>query len=83
MNALTLLLYIAGIILGWVILYYLVKAAVRNGIKEASKKESTTIPTSHDRDFFSNSAQLLLQKRYDKGEITFEEYQTEWNKLYK
>jgi len=78
----TYLLYIVGIIVSWIIFYYVVKSAVRNGIREANPDK--TLPT-----FFrdskpekpANSEQIKLQKRYDKGEITFEIYQKEWNKL--
>ena len=77
-----LLLYIIGIIIIWVIFYYVVKAAVRNGIKEA--RPDNILPTSY-RDNKSekpaNSEQIKLQQRYDKGEITFEIYQAEWNRL--
>ena len=83
MNSFTIyLLYIIGIIISWIILYYVVKAAVKNGIREAIPEK--TLPT-----FFRDSKpekpvnleQIKLQQRYDKGEITFEIYQQEWNKL--
>ena len=78
----TYIFYIIGIIISWIIFYYVVKAAVKNGIREASSDK--IMPTDF-RDSKpekpANSEQIKLQQRYDKGEITFEIYQSEWNKL--
>jgi hypothetical protein len=82
MATLIILLYIIGVIITWFIFYYVVKAAVRNGIREARfDKESQTYIIEGKPERPANSEQLKLQKRYDKGEITFEVYQSEWNKL--
>jgi len=76
------LLYIIGIIISWIIFYYVVKAAVRNGIREASPdKILATYFKDNKPEKPANSEQIKLQQRYDKGEITFEDYQAEWNKL--
>lgn len=82
MTTLTIFLYIVGAIISWVILYFVVKAAVRNGIREArvDNHGQTFISTSAP-DRPANTAQMKLQQQYDKGEITFEEFQTQWNKL--
>lgn len=75
-------LYLTGITISWFIFYYVVKTAVKNGIREArsDKEVSTTIRESKP-DRSANEAQTKLQQRYDKGEITFVVYQSEWNKL--
>ena len=63
------------------IFYYVVKAAVRNGIKEANSEKG--LPSFRDAkpEKSANPEQIKLQHRYDKGQITFEDYETEWNKL--
>lgn len=76
------LLYILAVIIGWVIFYYVVKAAVKNAILETqyqkrySKQVIETKP-----EVPSNSQQRDLQKQYDNNEISFEVYQAEWEKL--
>jgi hypothetical protein len=75
-------LYFVGVVIGWVLLYYVVKSAVKNGIKEA--RVDTEFPTyimDNKPEIQSNSEQRKLQQRYDKGEIPFEVFQSEWNKL--
>jgi len=76
------ILYIIGVIIGWIIFYYVVKTAVKNGIKEASNDNQTQ---SYIRDSKPerkvSQEQSKLQQRYDNGEITFEDYQSQWNKL--
>ena len=78
MTVLTFLLDIIGVIIGLMIFYYVVKTAVKHGIIEAK----------NTRDFKDrmppppiDSEQLNLQKQYNNGEITFEEYQAEWEKV--
>ena len=76
------LLYIIGIIISWIIFYYVVKAAVKNGIREAiHDKILPTYFRDNKTEKPANSEQIKLQQRYDKGEITFEFYKEEWNKL--
>ncbi len=76
------LLYIIGAIVSWIIFYYVVKAAVKNGIKEArNNNEVSTYIKNSKPERLANPEQAKLQQRYDKGEITFEVYQSEWNKL--
>ena len=82
MTTLTIFLYIIGAIASWFIFYHVVKAAVRNGIREArSAKEWPTYVRESKPERPANAEQIKLQQRYDKGEITFELYQSEWNKL--
>jgi uncharacterized membrane protein len=82
MTTYTILLYIIGVIISWFVFYYVVKAAVRNGIRESrSDKEFSLNVRESKPEQPTNAEQLKLQKRYDKGEITFEAYQSEWNKL--
>lgn len=76
------LLYIIGAIVSWIIFYYVVKAAVKNGIKEARNDNAPpTYIQERKPERLANPEQMKLQQRYDKGEITFEIYQSEWNKL--
>ena len=84
--ATTIILYIIGVVIGWVILYYVVKAAVRNGVTEAldSRSDNKNAPlymVRREPERPASPAQLQLQQRYEKGEISFEVYQAEWNKL--
>ena len=82
MTTLTFLLYIIGGIIGWIIFYYVVKIAVKNGIIEARIKNENTSNVKESRpELPINSEQIKLQKQYDNGEITFETYQAEWKKV--
>lgn len=82
MTTFTILLYIVGVIISWVIFYYVIKAAVRNGIREArADKQIPTFTKDSKPEKMVNPQQMKLQERYDKGEISFEVYQSEWNKL--
>ena len=74
---LTFIFYIIGSIIGLMIFYYVVKTAVKHGIIEARiKNENTTYVNPNPM----NSELLKLQNQYNNGEITFEEYQAEWEK---
>ena len=78
----TILLYVMGAAVSWFIFYYVVKAAVRNGIREANlDNEAKTLVSTRKPEKPGNPEQLKLQQRYEKGEITLEEYQNEWNRL--
>jgi uncharacterized membrane protein len=82
MNTLTIFLYILGAVISWLIFYFVVKAAVRNGIREArADKEAKTFIGNNTPEKPANSAQIKLQQQYDKGEITFEEFKSQWNKI--
>ena len=82
MTTSTILLSIIGVIIGWVIFYFVAKAAVRNGIKEARvDQEAPKYAKETKPERPVNAEQMKLQQRYDEGEIPFEEYQSEWNKL--
>ena len=81
--------YLLAIVIGWILLYFVVKAAVRDGLKEAlSENASVDFGRSPLRNIQetiperpANAAQKNLQKQYDKGEISFDVYQSEWNRL--
>lgn len=83
MEIYTLLFWAASIILGWILLYFVVKAAVVNGIRDSGllerERKNQTEQKIHDTS--PNSAQILLKQRYEKGELTFNAYVEEWNKL--
>jgi uncharacterized membrane protein len=75
-------LYLVCSIISLVIFYHIIKAAVKNGIIEArAHKEASTYGNHSKLERPANTEQEKLQQRYDKGEITFEEYKAEWNKL--
>lgn len=75
-------LYVGCSVISLIIFYQIIKAAVKNGIIEAyGSKELATFTNSSKPEQQANTAQGELQQRYDKGEITFEEYKAEWNKL--
>lgn len=78
----TILLYALAGVTNWVLLYYVIKAAVRNGIKEARAKNTAPLKNYKKMDEGPpNDAQANLQKQYESGKITFEEFQSQWNKL--
>ena len=82
MTTLTILIYIIGAIISWIIFYYVIKAAVRNGIIEArSDKNIKNFTANTTPEKPVNTEQMRLQQRYDKGEIQFEEFKSQWNKL--
>lgn len=75
-------LYIGCSIISLVIFYHIIKAAVKNGIIESrGNKEATTYSNHSKPERPANTEQEKLQQRYDKGEITFEEYKAGWDKL--
>ncbi len=70
--------------LTWAILYYTIKSAVKNGMIEAHRFNSLPEEIQRammDEDSSFTTEQLELKKRYEKGELTIEEYKTEWDKL--
>lgn len=81
-NGFVVVIIIISFVVSWLLLYYVVKAAVKNGIKEARFDYTSKVTSANN---FPNMAltteQEQLQKRYDRGEITFEFYQAEWNRL--
>ncbi|MES2373843.1 MAG: hypothetical protein V4557_14785 [Bacteroidota bacterium] len=83
METYSILFWVIGGILGWVLLYYVIKSAVVNGIRESGLLESEQKRHVEQQIFESspNSAQMLLKQKYEKGEISLEEYQSEWNRL--
>lgn len=75
------IIYFLALVIGILIFYYVAKAAVRNGINEAlAGKSNQTIIKENKPESVANSEQRKLQQRYDNGEISFEVYQSEWNK---
>jgi uncharacterized membrane protein len=61
------------IFLGWVLFYYVVKAAIKNAIIE-SRMDDSNKPSEEF---------TILTEKYHKGELTFEEYQNKWKELSK
>ena len=82
MTTLTIFIYLIGALISLVIFYFIVKAAVVNGIREArSDIEVQTFSRNSTPEIPANAAQMRLQQQYDKGEVTFEEFKSQWNKL--
>lgn len=82
MEVSTLIFYIIGSLIGLLIFYNIVKAAVRNGIREARKDMKVpAVAKSGTPEVEPNENQLELQERYNRGEITFEAYKAEWEKM--
>lgn len=83
MEIYSLILWIVSFILGMLILYFVIKTAIVNGIRDSGilgRREDTL--TENNSAFYNpNSAQELLKRRYEIGEMFFEEYIQEWNKL--
>jgi uncharacterized membrane protein len=79
----TLLLWIAVVAIGWFLLYFIIKTAVTNGIRDSGllERRHQEYVEQKNNDNRPNSAQLLLKEQYEKGEITFDEYKTEWKRL--
>lgn len=81
--------YIIGLLLSliifFIILYYVVKAAVKSGLAETNQNNDNykSHPVSIQRPEPKNlsASQVELQKRYESGELTFEDYRNEWNKI--
>jgi hypothetical protein len=77
----TIILYTLGVIVAWIVFYYVVKAAVRNGIREAQSSSEVISPDKEDKlESTMTPKQVELQRQYDKGQITFEVFQSDWNK---
>lgn len=80
MDASTLLaIYVTAAIVSLFILYYLIKGAVKNAILEANEiTKPMPDPQPRPSEKPPNAKQWELQKRYDKGEISFDEYLQKW-----
>lgn len=80
-------LFLASLIvfgLTWAMLYFTIKAAVKNGMIEAHRFNS--LPEEIQRAMLNEDSsftneQEKLKKRYENGELTLEEYKTEWDRL--
>lgn len=78
-----LLAYAGAAIIGWLIFYYTIKAAVKWGTLDALQDHQAssrpTVNTVIEKPV--NENQIKLQEKYNSGQITFEEYQNEWGHL--
>lgn len=68
-----LLIVLIATIIVWAAFYYTVKAAVKNGTIEAAQKPVESYKLTREMQD--------LSIKYSKGEITFEEYSKEYEKL--
>ena len=77
-----LIVSLVGLIFFCIILYYVIKSAIVDALKEVKKgKNSATTYTPAIPAPNWTAAQISLKDRYEKGEITIDEYTKEWNKL--
>ena len=76
----TYIIYVIGAVISWILFYYVVKLAVKNGIDEARQNKSLHSGRNHF-DSQPTPAQIKLQQQYDNGEVTFDIYKSEWKRL--
>jgi len=75
-------IYLISAILSLIIFYHIIKAAVKNGMIEAqARMKQTSASVNYRVEKKPTSAQERLQARYNKGEMTFEQFKTEWEQL--
>ena len=73
---------LVSLILTCLILYFVIKAAIIDALKEHTKSNaslesnSSSIPTPT-----WSADQIALKDKYEKGDISLEDYTKEWNKL--
>lgn len=83
----TIIIYLIIAIVALVVIYYLIKSAVKNAIIESRQTITHTHENRINNEKYVPSqdpyspAQLELMRRYEKGEIKMDEYKSEWNKL--
>jgi len=70
------ILYILYALAFWVLLYYTIKAAIRNAIIETRPIQFVE-PSLADQPF--NSQQNVLKEKYEAGEISWDEYVKRFN----
>ena len=75
-----LLIYAVSVLVGMVVLYHIIKSAVKSAILE-TRQEQTIITSPAKPEKPTSTAHELLKQKYENGLITFEEYQNEWGKL--
>ncbi len=77
------LYWVIGVVLGWLLLYYIIKSAVVNGIRDSGllEREHERYVAQKIHESEPSSAQRLLKQKYENGEIEFEAYKEEWNRL--
>ena len=67
------------------VLYFIIKWAVKNAIIESRNVSDVTTTyqkvSDKSEDKYLSTAQKELKGKYERSEITLEEYQKEWNKL--
>ncbi len=75
-------IYLFGACIALAILYYIIKAAVTYGIIEAQQiqNKKTSFVNEKPKSIWT-PAQIDLQKRYERGELTIEQYKMEWGKI--
>lgn len=70
-----------GITIWFIIIYYVIKLAVKNGIIEAKRESAKQSGKGSNSDLSNDARYTKLRQQYESGKITFEQYQSEWEKL--
>ena len=76
---------IIGFIFSCIVLYFIIKSAVKEAIIESGNHRSQiasspNAPIKHEDNLYT-PAQKELKAKYERSEITLEEYQRLWNNL--
>ena len=78
MDSFDVFIYAILCLLGLYIQYSIIKAAVRNGIREARKDLEPVNRYPAVKETQPNERQIALQEKYNRGKINLEEYRREW-----
>jgi hypothetical protein len=75
-------LYTIGAIISFLLFYFVVKFAVKNAIIETfNKSEVMAKAKGFHSETYGDIEKMKLQKLYENGEISFNEYKEKWAKL--
>ncbi|MBC7934397.1 MAG: hypothetical protein H7Y86_03420 [Rhizobacter sp.] len=75
------LIYAAAAIIGVIIFYHIIKAAVKAAIIEAKyATPAVYTPVTKQQEPYT-TAQITLMAKYERNEISMEDYKAEWEKL--
>jgi hypothetical protein len=77
------LIYIGCAVLGCIVFYYIIKAAVKNAILETKSETKKTEAIKSIGDKPPTPDQVALQKKYQNGEMSFDDYRTQFDLLAK
>jgi len=70
--------YLIAGVLAWIIFYYTIKGAIKNAIIETREKTNSIVNDVPEARTWT-VGQIALQQKYEKGEITLEQYKKDWD----